>query len=68
MPPAKIAPDKKRFVKRMVQSFTECSAEAKQYGTCVALPMEGIEHKACEKEFLAMSECFRGALKKAPKS
>ena len=52
----------------MVQSFGECRAEVKQYGACMRLSMEAVEHKACEKEFLALSKCFRGALKQAKKN
>ena len=61
-------PCKKRFVKRMARSFADCTKEAKAYGSCLSLHFEAVEKGACEKEFLALSKCFRGSLAKAPKN
>ena len=61
-------PCKKRFVRRMVKSFAECNKEAKAYGACLQLHFEAVEKGACEKEFLALSKCFRGSLAKAPRN
>lgn len=57
------AEEKKRFVKRMAKSFSQCTAEARKYGDCIRIYYEAVERHSCEKEFLALHKCFRGALK-----
>ena len=55
----------KRFVRRMAASFGGCTEEAKRYGACIKLHMEGVAAGACEAEFMALSKCFRAGLAKA---
>ena len=55
----------KRYMRRLISSFAACTAEAKEYGACVGRHMEGVSRGACEKEFAALSRCFRAGLKRA---
>lgn len=64
-PRSDLGPDGKRLIKRLAASFAECRKEAKAYGACIALHVEGVERNACEKEFTALSSCFRAASSKA---
>ncbi len=57
--------DGKRLVKRLASSFSECTDQARRYGACIKQHYEAVERGACEKEFLALSRCFRAALTKA---
>ena len=46
----------------MAAAFAECTEPARAYGACMKKHMEGVEHRACEKEFNALNRCFRTAL------
>ena len=60
-----LGPDGKRLIRRLAASFGECRKEAKAYGACLAVYVEGVERNACQQEFAALSGCFRAALAKA---
>ena len=53
--------DGKRLIRRLAASFGACTEDARRYGECLKLHWEGVQKGACEKEFLALSECFRKA-------
>eukprot|EP00965_Chrysotila_dentata_P014853 491360-Pleurochrysis_carterae.AAC.4 len=58
----------KKYVRRMVSAFAGCSRQAKEYGSCIGKHMDAIEKNACEKEFLALSSCFRAGLANAKRA
>ena len=54
--------DGKKLVRRLASSFAACRDDAAAYGQCIKLHLESVQKGACEKEFLALSECFRKAI------
>jgi hypothetical protein len=60
-----LGPDGKKLIRRLASSFAACSEDARRYGACVKLHLESVEKGACEKEFQALTRCFRESLNKA---
>ena len=54
----------KKFIRRMAQSFGECTEQTRKYGDCIRVHYEAVNRRACEEEFLALHRCFRAALKR----
>ncbi|GFQ04355.1 uncharacterized protein c18orf8 [Phtheirospermum japonicum] len=50
---------KTSFIKRIL---VNCSAQAKQYGTCVSSRLPEVEQDMCLKEFLALKSCMQNVL------
>jgi hypothetical protein len=57
--------DGKKLIRRLASSFAGCSDDARAYGACVKAHLEGVSHRACEKEFQALALCFRKQLASA---
>ena len=57
--------DGKKLIRRLAASFGQCSGPARAYGQCVKVHLDTVRKGACEKEFRALSECFRKEIGKA---
>ena len=57
--------DGKKLIRRLAASFAQCSADAKAYGACVSLQLEGVQKGTCEEEFRKLQTCFQKAASKA---
>ena len=64
-PPSDLGKDGKKLIRRLASSFAECSGAARAYGQCVKLHLDSVQKGQCEKEFRALSECFRKEIGKA---
>lgn len=53
----------KRRLGQFPKHFLQCTAEATNYGKCVAVK-DNIKKDDCIKEFLVLKECFQKAAKK----
>ncbi|KAL7098090.1 hypothetical protein ABFS83_10G177100 [Erythranthe nasuta] len=49
------------FLKRIL---VNCSAQAKQYGTCVSSRVPEVEKDMCLKEFLVLKSCMQNVLRR----
>ena len=68
MPPKSgplLGDDGKKLIRRLAASFAECANESKNYGACLKVHYEAVQHAACEKEFQALQQCFRKQISKA---
>ncbi|KAK6124606.1 hypothetical protein DH2020_016768 [Rehmannia glutinosa] len=50
---------KTSFLKRVL---VNCSAQAKQYGSCVSSRVPEVEQDMCLKEFLALKSCMQNVV------
>ena len=57
--------DGKKLIRRLATSFAQCSDASRQYGLCIKLHLDGVQKGACEKEFQALTECFRKEIAKS---
>ena len=67
MPPTEgvLGHDGKKLIRRLASSFGQCSGEARAYGQCVKAHLDTVQKGACEKEFRALTLCFRKEVGKA---
>ena len=51
--------DGKKLIRRIAASFGKCSEASRLYGQCIKQQLDSVQHRACEREFQALAECFR---------
>lgn len=44
--------------------LTNCAAQAKEYGSCVAAKVPEVERDMCSKEFLVLRHCMQNMLRR----
>ena len=54
--------DGKKLIRRLASSFGACNDDARRYGQCIKQHLETLQKGACEKEFMALTQCFRKAM------
>ncbi|XWS56165.1 hypothetical protein CRYUN_Cryun09bG0062800 [Craigia yunnanensis] len=61
----KIAVDmkEKNTISPLRRILVNCSAQAKEYGACIAAKVPEVERDMCLKEFLALKTCMQNTLR-----
>ncbi|KAK8638886.1 hypothetical protein V6N13_137295 [Hibiscus sabdariffa] len=53
----------KKTISPLRRILANCTAQAKEYGACVAAKVPEVERDMCLKEFLALKTCMQNTLR-----